>query len=274
MTPQYIWDILMKIQNEKPLVHCITNMVTVNDCANILLAAGASPTMAHHPLEVEEVTKNCRSLVLNMGATEYLDAMFAAGKCALRLGHPIVLDPVGVAGSTFRRNSCLDLLKETRPMCIRGNFSEIKALLLRGQTGAGVDECQEGAMEGGQLETSMEIVQELAKAYNTIVIASGKTDLISDGTITYAVSNGTRLMARITGSGCMSSALLGAFLAVDTSVEAAAACCIVMGLCGERAKQRTMEKQGGTGTFHVELLDAISLLQQVEIEQNMKCREI
>ena len=124
-------EYLNKIKQIHPIVHCITNTITVNDCANMVLALGASPTMAHHTLEVEEITAGTNALVCNLGATECLEAMELAGEKAAALGHPIVLDPVGVAGSTFRRNKCMALMERVHPTCIRGNYSEICDSVIR-----------------------------------------------------------------------------------------------------------------------------------------------
>lgn len=128
-------EIYEKIQQKRPIIHCITNAVTVNDCANILLAAGASPTMAHHPCEVEEITAGTAALICNFGAISDYEAMKTAGKRAHALGHPIVIDPVGVSGSSYRREKCLELMKIIHPTCIRGNYSEIQALLHNCGTG-------------------------------------------------------------------------------------------------------------------------------------------
>lgn len=115
-------EIYEKIQQKRPIIHCITNAVTVNDCANILLAAGASPTMAHHPCEVEEITAGTAALICNFGAISDYEAMKTAGKRAHALGHPIVIDPVGVSGSSYRREKCLELMKIIHPTCIRGKL--------------------------------------------------------------------------------------------------------------------------------------------------------
>lgn len=264
MSEYEIWDLWMKIQETRPVVHCITNIVTVNDCANILLAAGASPTMAHDPREVAEVTRGCQSLVCNMGAMESLDAMEEAGVQASNMGHPIILDPVGVAGSSWRRRKCFELIRKIKPNCIRGNFSEIKALAFDQQVGIGVDASEGDNISASSLEDVKAVVRSLAQKLGTIVVASGVLDVISDGEETYVVSQGSSWMARITGSGCMSSALLGAFLSVECSIQAAAASCVVMGICGEIAEAKTRVLKGGTGTFHIQLLDAVSL---VEFEQ-------
>lgn len=265
ITPGRIWKLWSKIQKERPLVHCITNIVTVNDCANILLAAGASPTMAHHPLEAAEVTEGCRSLVCNLGATEAFEAMTAAGKRASELSHPLVIDPVGVSGSSYRRELCFTLIRHTSPSCIRGNFSEIRALAFNQKTTAGVDALRSDTMND-RIREAADVVRTLAIRYKTIVIASGETDLLSDGSRTYAIHNGSPLMAKITGSGCMSSALLGAFLSVENTLESAVASCAVMGICGEIAQAKTEALNGGTGTFRTQLIDTVSLLEEAQIK--------
>lgn len=274
ITAEKIWNLWTAIQEERPLVHCITNVVTVNDCANLLLAAGASPTMAHHPMEVEEVTEGCRSLVCNLGATEDFEAMLAAGKRASALGHPLVIDPVGVSGSSFRRKLCFTLLDQSAPSCIRGNLSEIKALATDSRTAAGVDAAKEDVIYGESIEETAELVRRFAKDRQTIVAASGETDLVSDGETVYAVHNGSRMMTKITGSGCMASVLLGAFLGVENTLESAVSSCVVMGICGELAGHRTREVRGGSGTYRTQLIDAVSLLKKAQIKELLHIEEV
>lgn len=274
ITAEKIWDLWTAIQEKRPLVHCITNIVTVNDCANILLAAGASPTMAHHPLEAAEVTEGCSSLVCNLGATESFEAMVAAGKRAFELNHPVVVDPVGAAGSSFRRKLCFELLHQITPSCIRGNLSEIKALATDSSTASGVDAAKEDMRCGGSLEETAELVRRFAEERRTIIAASGETDLVSDGKNVYAVHNGSSMMAKITGSGCMESVLLGAFLSVENTLESAAASCGVMGICGELARHRTREVRGGTGTYRIQLVDAVSLLRKAQVKELQRVEKI
>ena len=251
--PAEVIPYVEKVRAMRPVVHCITNIVTVNDCANALLAAGASPTMAHHPEEMEEFASNSDALVLNMGATECLEAMMTAGKAASALGHPVVVDPVGCAGSAFRREKCLDLIKEIHPACIRGNAAEIRALALDMDVGRGVDDLRPDSVLPSRYAS------ELSRRTGAIVIASGKTDyLAAEGDI-YVLHGGSELMARITGSGCMLSSLLGAFLAADRSFQSALACLGMMNACGEAAEKRVREKHEGLGSFHIALLDAMSL---------------
>ncbi len=243
-----------KVLSLHPVVQCITNIVTVNDCANALLAIGASPTMAHHPGEMEDFAAITDALVLNMGATESFEAMKIAGAAASRLRHPVVVDPVGCAGSPFRRSMCLSVTEAFPPALIRGNAAEIRALLLDRNTGRGVDSSAPGSSSGVP-----EACASLARKTGAIVIATGATDYISDGTDILAVPGGSPLMSRITGAGCMLSSMLGAYMAAETSAESAWACCRNMALAAERAAEKTASLGGGTGTFHISLMDALTV---------------
>ena len=257
-----------KIRERRPVVQCIANIVTAGDCANALLAIGASPTMAHHPDEMEDFAKISDALVLNMGATESLDAMFRAG-CAegsgshgAESGRPIVIDPVGCAASSFRRRKCLELIRAVHPHCIRGNASEIKALVLDTDTGRGVDDPEELR----DTRTAEEdYVLRLSEQTGAIVVASGATDYIAKDGRVREVTGGTTLFRHITGSGCMMSSLLGAFMSVESSIESAAACCELMAASGEAAEQWARRDCSGlpsvgTGSFRTRFFDALSLL--------------
>ena len=239
------------VEKRRPVVQCITNIVTVNDCANALLAIGGSPTMAHHPEEMADFAAVSDALVCNMGATESLDAMMAAGM-ASKNGRPVVIDPVGCASSAFRRGKCLELIKAVQPSCIRGNAAEIKALATDHNTGRGVDDLE------AETPDAARSAMDLARKTGAIVVASGETDYIADGIRLYKVKGGTAWMSRVTGTGCMLSSLLGAFLAVENSALSAAACCAMMNICAEKALTETAGRQGGTGTFHICLMDALS----------------
>ena len=239
------------VEKRRPVVQCITNIVTVNDCANALLAIGGSPTMAHHPEEMADFAAVSDALVCNMGATESLDAMMAAGM-ASKNGRPVVIDPVGCASSAFRRGKCLELIKAVQPSCIRGNAAEIKALATDHNTGRGVDDLE------AETPDAARSAMDLARKTGAIVVASGETDYIADEIRLYEVKGGTAWMSRVTGTGCMLSSLLGAFLAVENSALSAAACCAMMNTCAEKALAETAGRQGGTGTFHICLMDALS----------------
>lgn len=264
----YIAGLHEQIKTNRPIIHCITNAVTVNDCANILLAAGASPTMAHHPLEVEEITEGTAGLVCNMGAIDDYEAMEKAGMRASQLGHAIVVDPVGVSGSSYRREKCLGLIDAIHPTCIRGNYSEIRALMYRCSTVTGVDASPMDE-DASQQEDLMHAMQRYAAEKKLILIASGATDIITDGKTICLCENGDPFMASITGSGCMSSVLLGAFLSVDSSLDSAAACCAFMGMAGEIGAQKTRACNGGTMTFRNLLIDAISQMNKQLIDKNI-----
>ena len=261
-------EYLLRIRRLRPVVQCITNIVTVNDCANALLAIGASPTMAHHPEEMADFAAISNALVCNMGATESLEAMMAAAKLADKAGHPLIIDPVGCAGSAFRRKKCLDLIRQARPSCIRGNAAEIHALARNCNTGRGVDDLfssdeSHAGTSTDSASRSLHSVKEsariLTKNTGAIVIASGSVDIAALDDTIFELHGGSALLPRITGSGCMLSSLLGAFLAAEDSLTSAACCCAFMSLCGEQAEAWTAEAGKGTGTFHTALLDALSL---------------
>lgn len=250
---------LESVRNEAPLVQCITNFVTVNDCANIILAAGGSPSMAHDKREVEDSVAASRALVCNMGAIEDTDAMILAGKEANRLGIPVVLDPVAVGGTQLRRDCAKRLLEEVSFTAIRGNASEIKYLAGQETLGSGVDVSQEDAVTVGSLMSTAELVKDLAKKTGSVIALSGETDIISDGNEVVLLKNGCATMSKITGSGCMVTSLIGAFCgaAGDDSMTAVCAAMAMMGIAGEAAEKKRIEKGTGNATFRTDLIDAV-----------------
>ena len=279
--PGQVSRLKMEILRRHPVVQCITNIVTVNDCANALLAVGASPTMAHHPEEMEEFAAVCDALVCNMGATESLEAMMAAGKAdTAGPSRPVVIDPVGCATSAFRRRKCLELIDAVHPACIRGNGAEIRALVTDHRTARGVDDlflqektegpADKNGQSGAEIsedqpssdfslsEETVRCARQLSRMTGAIVIASGETDYVVCGDRVYSVRGGSAWMTRVTGTGCMLSVLLGAFLSVENSALSAAACCGMMNVCAERAQEHTAAEHGGTGTFRVHLIDELS----------------
>ena len=245
-----------KVRSLRPLVQCITNHTTVNDCANLLLAAGASPTIAHHPEEMEEIQQGCSALVCNLGALEDLQAMKLAVKTAAACGHPIVIDPVGCGGSSFRRKSFRELVAAGRPSCIRGNASEIEALAKNSATVTGVDAA------ASALEQTRAAAMRLAQELGCMVIASGAVDIITDGKTVFEEPGGDEMMPLITGTGCMESCLLAAYLAAENSLQSAACCMRAMALCGERAAAQTRREGKGTMTFRTHFIDEMYLLER------------
>ena len=255
------------VRERTPLVQCITNFVTVNDCANILLAAGGSPTMAHDIREVEEAVAGVQALVLNLGAIGDVEAMLLAGKRANQLGIPVVLDPVAAGVTSLRREACRRLLAELRFTVIRGNASEIRALALGAEGGSGVDVSAGDAVTEENLSRGVELCRRLAESTGAVTALSGQVDILSDGTQTVLIRGGVPTMSRVTGSGCMLTALLGAFCGANPErpLAAAAAAVAAMDLAGERAEARRLQNGTGNATFRTDLIDAVFNLTEDEL---------
>lgn len=254
-----------------PLVHCITNYVTVNDCANALLAVGASPVMADDEGEVEDIVGISNALVINIGTLNErtIRSMAVAGKAANRRGIPVVLDPVGAGASRLRTETARRLVETVRFAAIRGNASEIRTLLAGTGATRGVDAQAEHSGEGA-LESTVEVAVRLAEKTESVVAVTGVTDVVTDGKTVFAIANGHVLMSRITGSGCMLSAIVGAFAAAgrDRLVESVAAGVSYMGLAGELAARDSMAL--GTGSFRTKLVNHLSILDRAGFERGMR----
>jgi hydroxyethylthiazole kinase len=251
-----IWRDVQKIREKKPLIHNITNYVVMNTTANALLAIGASPVMAHAIDEVEEMVGIAKAvggaLVINIGtlSKKWIDAMETAMKAAKLHGVPIIFDPVGAGATTLRTVTCKNLLHETNPTIIRGNASEIMALLDSEITTKGVDSSESS-------DTATESAKTIATTFNCVVSVSGQTDVITDGKNVLTVHNGHPLMSRVTGLGCTATALTGAFAAIHPDpLYAATHAMAVMGIAGEIAA----EKADGPGTLQVHFYDALYAL--------------
>lgn len=240
--------LLSLVRERRPLVHHITNVVTVNDVANATLAIGAAPVMAIAPEEVEEMVASAGALALNIGTltSATIDVMLKAGRRANTSGIPVVLDPVGAGATAFRTAQSLRLLAELRLSCVRGNAGEIAAL-------AG----QAGGVRG--VEATGRVEAHLAKALSgrtgAVVAATGPVDVLSDGTRVVRIENGHPMLARITGSGCMATALIAAFAAVEADAFVAAGSGL---LCFEIAAECAVEAAHGPGTFRTALIDALA----------------
>lgn len=255
---------LTRVREGKPLVQCITNFVTVNDCANIILAAGGSPTMASHPLEVEEAVAGVRALVCNLGAIEKLESMLLAGKEANRRGIPVVLDPVGGGGTRLRREALHRLLAEVRFAVIRGNASEIRYL-------AGLESNVSGVDAGDTVgESDYPALRALAEKTGGVIAVSGETDVVCDANRTMLIHNGCATLARITGSGCMLAALTGAFCGANDPFPAACAATAALGICGEIAEARRLKNGTGNATFRNDLIDAVFNLTPGQLEKGVR----
>lgn len=253
---------LEALRARAPLIHLITNFVTVNDCANIVLAAGAAPTMARHPEEVEEITASAQALVCNLGAVEHGESMRLAGRKASLLGRPVVLDPVAVGASGVRRKLVARLLEEVEVAVIRGNASEIRALALGVGAGSGVDAAPGDLVTERGLGRAAELAGGLARRTGAVVVLSGPLDVVTDGRRAFVGRNGCAEMARVTGSGCMLSALTGAFCGAlpERRLEAALAAVTALGVSGERADRHRCAGGTGNATFRNDLIDGMELL--------------
>ena len=270
----YAW--MDAVQRTAPLVHSITNYVTVNDCANALLAIGARPVMSHDPREAAEITRGSQALELNLGATEYIDAMFLSGQAAQAKGIPRVIDPVGISGSTFRRKTLHRMIAELQPTAIRGNYSEIHALLANAGTGTGVDavvDAAHPALSGDALARGMQDYLRTL-SFPMILVASGREDIVASRDALCFVKNGSPRMSRVTGTGCMATEVLAAFLAVateeETAFRAAVFATAFMGIAGEIAEEMAPR---GSGSYHIALIDALSTMTAEDIAGRISVEE-
>lgn len=265
-------EALKRVRDRTPLVQCITNFVTVNDCANIILASGGSVTMAHHILEVEEAVCGVQALVCNMGAIEEVDSMVLAGKKANRLGRPVVLDPVAAGGTRLRREGAGRLLEEVQFSAIRGNASEISFLAGHQAWGSGVDVGAMDAITEQKLAAGAEMIQHLSRQTGSVIAVSGEIDLVSDGRQTVVLRNGCPTMARITGSGCMLTSLIGAFCGVmpEDCFTATATAMAAMGVCGELAEIKRLHNGTGNATFRTDLIDAVFNLTEKQLVEEIR----
>lgn len=251
---------LENVRKNVPLVHNITNYVTVNDVANVLLACGGSPIMSDEPLDVEDITSICGGLNINIGTLNQssIKGMFLAGKKANELNHPVLLDPVGAGASKLRTDTAVNLIKEIKFTVIRGNISEIKTLALGSGTTKGVDADVADAVTEENLDSAVKFVKDFSKKSGAIVAITGAIDLVSDADTCYVIRNGRPEMGKITGTGCQLSGLMTAYLVAnsDNLLEAAAASVCVMGLAGEIG-WKNMKSEDGNSTYRNRIIDAI-----------------
>ena len=265
--------IFSNVRENCPLIHNITNYVTVNDVANILLACGGSPIMSDDEGEVEEITAICGGLNINIGTLNKntIPSMFLAGAKANELGHKVLLDPVGAGASALRTQTAVDLLKKVKFDVIRGNISEIKTLALGSGTTKGVDADVSDAVTEENLEKSVQFVKNFASKMKSVVAVTGAIDLVSDGEKCFVIRNGRPEMGKITGTGCQLSGMTAAFITAnpDNVLEAAAASVCAIGLAGEIAWKK-MKKGDGNSTYRNRIIDAIYNMSGKELEKGAK----
>ena len=255
-------NLLEKIRKEKPLVHHITNWVTIYDCANIVRAIGGLPVMAHAHEEVEQMAGIASALVLNIGTltVDIIDAMILAGKKANEKGIPVVLDAVGVGATDLRTNKAFEILNTIHVDIIKGNASEIAKLAGEAVVTRGV--------ESTKVERNLVwLAKDLASKRKAVVAITGKEDIISNGKDTYICKNGHDMMGKIVGTGCMAASVIGAFAAVERDYcKAAAAALACFGIAGELASKDAK----GPGSYKEGFYDEIYNLSKEKVEQMKK----
>jgi hydroxyethylthiazole kinase len=260
----YTCNCLSAIRQKAPLVQNITNFVVMNSSANILLAIGASPVMAHARGEVEDMASLSSAVVLNIGTLDdlWVESMILSGKSANRKGIPVVLDPVGAGATRLRTEAARRIMGECRVDVIRGNASEVLSLWDSEVSTKGVESSVSLS------DTVADSAVRIAKENNLVVAISGVEDCITDGTHTYRVKNGHPLMTKVTGLGCGLSAVTAAFCAVkpDELLKAVTAAFGFYGICGEIAGQTT----GKPGSFFMEFLDALYSTGENEIMSSIQ----
>ena len=264
------------LRSRSPLIHNITNYVTVNDCANMVLACGASPIMADDAAEVEEITAICGGLNINIGTlnSRTVTSMLLAGKKANQLGHPVVLDPVGAGASRLRTDTAFRLLREVQFTVIRGNISEIKTLASGAGTTKGVDADVADKVTEENLDSAVAFAKAFAARTGAVIAITGAIDIVADAQKAYCIRNGHPMMSAITGTGCQLSGMMTAYLVANPDEplkaghprEAAAAAVCAMGLAGEVAHRR-LTPQDGNATYRNYIIDAIYNMTPEQLEK-------
>jgi len=251
---------LENVRRKTPLVHNITNYVTVNDVANALLASGGSPIMSDEPEDVLDITSICGGLNINIGTLHKrsIEAMIISGKKSKELGHIVLLDPVGAGASNLRTETAIKIMEEIKPDVIRGNISEIKTLALGNGTTKGVDADAADVVTEENLDSMVAFAKAFSKKTGAVIAITGAIDLVADSNKCYIIRNGSPMMSRITGTGCMLSGLAAAYAVAnpDNVTEAVAASVCLMGLAGEIGVSNMKDIEGNS-SLRNHIIDAI-----------------
>ncbi len=257
---------LEKLREKKPLVQNITNYVVMNTTANALLAIGASPVMAHAVDELEDMLKLADALVINIGTLDehWIRSMEEAARLAASMGKPVVLDPVGAGATRLRTKTALRLLEVGKISVVRGNFGEINALLGSYGGTRGVDSAVYDK------EKARELAEKASREFGVVVAVTGPVDYVSDSKETYAVENGHPMLGRVTGTGCIATALIGAFLAVEDPLKATVSALTVFGVVAEKA----FEEAPYPGSFHAKLYDWLYRVDSNILEKYARVRKL
>jgi hydroxyethylthiazole kinase len=257
---------LKLLKKRNPLVHNITNVVVTNVTANALLAIGASPIMAYAKEEMEDIISISDALVLNIGTLtkDIIDVMLLAGKYANIKNIPVVFDPVGAGASSLRNDASKEIISNIKLAIIRGNESEIANIY-------GIKIETKGVESRAHIEDKTGLAKELALRVSSAVCISGKEDIISDGSVVFSVKNGDAVLTKMTGSGCISSSVMGAFAAIDkNSVKASLTGAVAIGICGELAAAKSKM----SGSFQVEFFNNLSIFSSDILDKYAKFEEI
>lgn len=264
---------LENVRRLAPLVHNITNYVTVNDVANALIASGGSPIMSDEPEDVEDITSICGGLNINIGTLNErsIRAMYIAGKRSNELGHPVLLDPVGAGASTLRTSVAVGIMENIRLAVIRGNVSEIKTLALGSGTTKGVDADEADTVTEENLDKMVAFAKGFAAKTGAVIVVTGAIDLVADAEKCYVIRNGRPEMSRITGTGCQLSGIAAAYAVAnpDNMTEAVAAAVCVMGLAGEIGVSN-MIKGEGNSSLRDRIIDAIYNMDAETLDRGAK----
>lgn len=254
MEKSSLFEVLQKVRELKPLVHNITNVVVTNFTANGLLALGASPVMANAPEEAADMARIASSLVLNIGTlnAQTVESMLIAGKAANKSNIPVIFDPVGAGATPYRTETAKKILKEVNISILRGNAAEIANVIGEKWEIKGVDA---GAGSGNLIDLAIAAAQKL----KTVVVITGKEDVVTDGITTYTVANGHPILTKVTGTGCLLSSVIGAFAAVEKDLLTASAAALTFyGIAAEKAAEKTAVQ--GPGSFQIEFLNQLFLV--------------
>ncbi len=270
VTIDNLLQIKKNIKSRKPLIHCITNPISINDCANMVLATGGKPIMAEHPLEVAEITSVSKALGVNLGnITDIrMESMLISGKVAFKNKIPQVIDLVGVGCSKLRLDYGRKYIEECHPDVIKGNMSEIKSIYGLESNAKGIDVGVCDVITENNLDENIKMLKSLSLETGSIIVATGIIDIITNGIHTYLISNGCEMLSMITGTGCMLNVLIASYISSGDVLGGVILAVGLMGICGELS-----QNVKGTGSFRVELLDNIFSISDDIIREKLQIKK-
>lgn len=256
-----------QVKAEKPLIHCITNHISINDCANVVLAVGAKPIMAEHPAEVSDITAASKALAVNLGniTDTRMKSMLISGKTALEKSIPTIIDIVGVGCSKLRLDFTKKFIFECHPSVIKGNMSELKALCGLESGAKGIDVGEKDRITNDNMANSMSMLKTLSLKTGSVIVATGVIDIITNGTDTYLIENGCEMLSMITGTGCMLNVLAATFISDKNIIGGIVLATAFMGICGELSQHVEL-----LGKFKTTLLDYIFSMSDYQFKEKIR----